>query len=121
VTWWAWTLLWVVLVLGALVVFALAGRSLWRKGMALATELGTAADRFAEVSEQLEAFGDRVARHPELAVFADPVDLRRERSEQRSEQARLRARAARRRREEADGGRSPARRGAVHPPGSRAT
>ncbi len=109
--------MWIVLVLGALAVFALAGRSLWRKGAALITELETAGDRFAAVSQELEAFGDRAARQPDLAVFADPVDLRRD----RAEQSRLRARAARRRREEAASSRFPARQGAARPPASRAT
>jgi hypothetical protein len=78
VTWWAWTLLWAVLVLGSGWLFFVLGRSLWRKASALLTELGTASQRLAEVSAQLEAFGTR-APAEEPAVFADPATLRRER------------------------------------------
>jgi hypothetical protein len=54
VTWWAWTLLWVVLVLGAGGVLYLAVRRLIRQGMALARELGAAADMLAEVTRALD-------------------------------------------------------------------
>ena len=53
-TWWAWTLLWVVLVAGAGLVLYLAVRRLIRQGMALARELGAAADTLAEVTRRLE-------------------------------------------------------------------
>ena len=53
-TWWAWTLLWIVLVLGAAGFLFLAARRLFRQGMALARELGTAADTLAEVTRALE-------------------------------------------------------------------
>jgi ADP-ribosylglycohydrolase len=53
VTWWTWTILWVALVLfGALALF-LAGRRLYRQGMALARELGAASDTLAEVTGAL--------------------------------------------------------------------
>jgi hypothetical protein len=55
VTWWAWTLLWVVLVACAGLVLYLAVRRLLRQGMALARELGDVADRLAEVTRILEA------------------------------------------------------------------
>jgi len=55
VTWWAWTLLWIVLVAAAVLVLYLAVRRLLRKGMALARELGDVADRLAEVTRTLEA------------------------------------------------------------------
>ena len=55
VTWWAWTLLWVVLVAGAALGLYLAVRRLLRQGMALARELGAAADLLAEVTRTLEA------------------------------------------------------------------
>ena len=64
-TWWAWTLLWLVLVAAAgLVVYGLV-RRLIRQGVALARELGEAADRLAEVSRALEAVsGDPAAAEP---------------------------------------------------------
>ena len=53
-TWWAWVLLWVVLVALAGLVLFVAARRVFRQGMALAAELGAAADTFAEVSLRLE-------------------------------------------------------------------
>jgi hypothetical protein len=78
VTWWAWTLLWVVLVLGAGFVFFVLGRSLWRKASALLGELGEAADRLSVVSAELGAMASTAAPE-EPAVFADPAELRRQR------------------------------------------
>ena len=54
-TWWAWILLWVVLVAGAGLVLYIAVRRLLRQGMALARELGTAADLLADVTRTFEA------------------------------------------------------------------
>ncbi len=54
-TWWAWTLLWVVLVAGAGLVLYLAVRRLLRQGMSLARELGAATNLLAEVTRTLEA------------------------------------------------------------------
>jgi hypothetical protein len=93
VAWWGWTILWVLLVLGSLGVLFLVGRSLWRKGTALFEELGTASERLAVVSEELETLAGRPAAEPELAVFADPVGLRREHD--RARRRRLRAKAKR--------------------------
>lgn len=53
-TWWAWTLLWLVLVLAAAGFLFLMGRRLLRKGLALARELSEAAEVLAQVSERLE-------------------------------------------------------------------
>jgi hypothetical protein len=69
VTWWGWTLLWVVLVLGAAGIIYLAVRRLLRQGMALARELGAAADALAEVTRALEELDGRAehvqpAEHP---------------------------------------------------------
>jgi uncharacterized membrane protein YdjX (TVP38/TMEM64 family) len=55
VTWWLWTLLWIALVLAGALVLFLTGRRLYRQGMALARELGAAADSFAEVSLAMQA------------------------------------------------------------------
>ena len=54
VTWWAWTLLWLVLVLAAAGFLFLVGRRLLRKGLALGRELSEAAEVLARVSERLE-------------------------------------------------------------------
>jgi hypothetical protein len=55
VTSWAWALLWIVLLVGAVLVLYLAVRRLLHQGMALARELGAAADLLAEVTRALEA------------------------------------------------------------------
>lgn len=57
-TWWAWLLLWTVLVLGAAGVLFLLGRRLWRQGKALVHELDAAADRFSAVADRLAALDD---------------------------------------------------------------
>jgi hypothetical protein len=72
-----WLLVWVVLLLVAAGVLFLSGRMLWRKVKALGRELAAAGERMASAGELLEAV-DRSRREPELAVFADPVVLRRE-------------------------------------------
>ncbi len=53
-TWWAWVLLWLVLVASAAGVLYLAARRLFRQGMELARELGDVADTLAEVTRRLE-------------------------------------------------------------------
>jgi hypothetical protein len=55
VSWWVWTLLWVVLVAGSGLALYVAVRRLLRQGMALARQLGAAADLLAEVGRTLEA------------------------------------------------------------------
>ena len=71
-----WFLLWTVLVLGAGVLFALIGRSLWRKGVALFWEVGSAAERLGAALEQVD---DRGPAEPAvLGVFADVEEVRRE-------------------------------------------
>lgn len=67
-TWWAWTLLWIVLVAGAALVIYLAVRKLLRQGAALVRELGDAADMLAEVTRALEARpGEESAAEPVAA------------------------------------------------------
>ena len=71
-----WVLLWAGLLLGAAVFFALIARMLYRRGRALAAELAAAGDRLARAADQ----GREVTwaqPEPELAVFADPAELRR--------------------------------------------
>jgi hypothetical protein len=48
-----WVLLWVLLVLGAALVFFLLGRRLWRQVKALTAELSTATDRLTELTDRL--------------------------------------------------------------------
>ena len=48
-----WVLVWVLLVLGAALVFFLLGRRLWRQAKALTAELGAATDRLTELTDRL--------------------------------------------------------------------
>ena len=83
-TWWAWTLLWAVLVVAAVVVLFRLARDLWRKVMALFEELGTAADRLGALDQELTTLAERSAAPEGLAVFADPAELRQARAQARS-------------------------------------
>jgi hypothetical protein len=56
-----WVLLWVVLVLGAGVVFALLGLMLWRKARALTAELGEASERLTAVLASLNDLADQTS------------------------------------------------------------
>ena len=79
-TWWLWTLVWVLLVVGALVVLFLAGRTVWRRAAELLDELGTAAERFEAVAALArETATVAPTEEPEPSVFADPAALRQER------------------------------------------
>jgi hypothetical protein len=53
VTWWTWTILWVVLALGGALALFLAARRLYRQGMSLVRELGAASDALAEVTNAM--------------------------------------------------------------------
>ena len=48
-----WVLVWVLLVLGAALVFFLLGRRLWRQATALTAELSTATDRLTVLTDRL--------------------------------------------------------------------
>lgn len=87
-TWWAWVLVWAVLVIAAAGVMFLIGRELWRKAMALFDELGTAADRLSVLDQELTTLAERAGPDEELAIFADPTALRQARERARSTPAR---------------------------------
>jgi hypothetical protein len=71
-----WFLLWTVLVLGAGALFALLGRSLWKKGLALYRELESAMGRLGAA---LEPPLERDSTEPaELGIFADVTEVRRQ-------------------------------------------
>ena len=58
---WVWVGIWVVLALGAGTVLFLVGRDLWRKAVALAHEMGDAADRLSDAA-------DRIGEHSSATV-----------------------------------------------------
>jgi hypothetical protein len=76
VPWYFWVLLWAVLVILGFVVLARLALSLWRKAVALAKELSTAAERFAAVSDGLQDLAEQTS---EPAVFTAASQLRQER------------------------------------------
>ena len=76
---WAWVLIWLLLLLGAVAVFAVLGRSLYRKAGALVLELGKASDEFAAVAERLEELEEPDPGSAEPAIFDRPSRLRLER------------------------------------------
>lgn len=83
-TWWLWTLVWVLLVVGALVVLFLTGRTVWRRAAELLDELGTASERFEAVAALAQERATVApAADPEPSVFADPAALREERVRRR--------------------------------------
>lgn len=86
-------MIWIVLVLAAVAVFAILGRSLWRKGLALADQMSSSADELAQASARLEEV--RAQAQQQLAVFEDPVRLRQERELKARRRARQRAAARR--------------------------
>lgn len=60
------------------------GRSLWRKSTGLFHELGTAADRLGVLDQELATLAGRNTPPDDLAVFADPTQLRQARLQARS-------------------------------------
>jgi hypothetical protein len=60
-----WVLVWVLLVLGAALLFFLLGRRLWRQARALSAELGTATERLTELTDRLEALDGAPVARPE--------------------------------------------------------
>ncbi|MCL2090227.1 MAG: hypothetical protein FWH11_03200 [Micrococcales bacterium] len=70
VAWWAWLLLWLVLVAGTVVGGYFLARSLWDKAMALFDELG----RLQALSQRLEVVVEAAPStwvHPLVATAAD--------------------------------------------------
>lgn len=67
-SWWEWTLLWTVLVLGALAVLGWLGFRLVRAGLRLLEALGAAADTVAGVMDAVDLAG----AGPERSRARDP-------------------------------------------------
>ena len=89
--WWSWLLIWTVLVLGLLGMLALFAVSLFRKVMAAGREIS----ELAAKAEVLSRRSSELADPPfHTSVFADPTQLREERTQALA--ARAFARQARR-------------------------
>ena len=59
-----WVLVWVLLVLGAALLFFLLGRRLWRQAKEVTGELGTATERLSELTDRLEALESATVDRP---------------------------------------------------------
>ena len=73
-----WFSVWTVLVLATLVGAFLLGRRLWRSGMALAKELGRAAEVTGELAarvDELQAAAAEFRPDTGPTVFADPAEM----------------------------------------------
>ena len=62
-----WVLVWVLLVLGAALVFFLLGRRLWRQVKALSAELSTATERLTVLTDRLAELDTAPAARAEPA------------------------------------------------------
>jgi hypothetical protein len=93
--WW-WLLIWVCLLVVAGLYLGTRARTLWGQTMELGTELAAAQLRLDDVQGELELLGRRIGPPAELAVFAGPIETRRQR-----DLARAAIRQARQRRREA--------------------
>jgi hypothetical protein len=76
VSWWLWVLVWVLLVLFAPFFLFLLLRQVWRKLRLLLSDLSTASERLAAVTDELERLQDRLPAEPEPAVFDRPTEHR---------------------------------------------
>ena len=90
--WW-WVMIWVCLLLVAGLYLGTRVWALWCQTKELGSELSSAQSRLDAVQGQLELLGERIGSPQQLAVFADPATLRKER-----ERARAAARHARQKR-----------------------
>jgi len=90
--WW-WVVIWVCLLLVAGLYLGTQVWALWGQAKELGSELSSAQSRLDAVQGQIELLGERIGSPEQLAVFADPGTLRKER-----ERARAAARRARQQR-----------------------
>jgi hypothetical protein len=75
--WW-WVLVWVLLVLVAAAYLATRAWAVWGQFKELTAELGRASETLSALEAQTDRLGERPPA-PQLAVFGDPRQLRRER------------------------------------------
>jgi hypothetical protein len=95
-TWWAWTLVFVVLVVGAALLGLVQLRTLWRKISALLSELGAAVGQLGQLSDRLAELEQLAPARPTSSVFDDPAVLRRRRDRDIADRVRRGRTAARR-------------------------
>ena len=92
-TWWAWVLLWLLLVGVSAAVLLHLGLGVWRRGTAVLGEVGRAGAVSAELSAQVTRLRAEQPREPVVTTaFDDPVALRRERTARLAQRTRARRR-----------------------------
>jgi biopolymer transport protein ExbB/TolQ len=95
---WAWTAIWVTIVLGSLLTFALIARSLFRSAMALGREGATLAEKMndlSELAETLQKAADEIAarqRSVEPAPYRNLVEVKQSYDAQKRARERARSR-----------------------------
>lgn len=97
--WWFWVLLWAVLILATVLVAVLAGFRLFKRGMAVVEDLGTAADQLSTGLSQPGTVVEYTANprrypHGTDATHGDPEEIRTLRATGKAE--RIEARRVRR-------------------------
>jgi hypothetical protein len=95
--WW-WVLIWVLLLVVAAVYLGTRLWGLWGQSKDFGREVAIAQRRLDEVQGQLDLLGDRITEPGQLAVFAEPAAVRKEREVTRAALRRDRARRPQRRR-----------------------
>jgi len=87
-------MIWVCLLLVAGVYLGTRVWALWGQTKELGSELAAAERRLDAVQGQMELLGERIRSTEQLAVFADPATLRKERARAATRHARQKRRAA---------------------------
>ena len=82
--WWSWLVIWTVLVLGLLGMLGFFAWWLFRKLMGAAREAAALLEKSETLERRAEELGDEVFH---AAVFADPTQLRDERTQARARRA----------------------------------
>jgi hypothetical protein len=81
--WW-WVMIWTFLLLVAGVYLGTRLWRLWGQIKELGSELASAERRLDAVQGQIELLGERISSTQDLAVFADPATVRKERNRVRA-------------------------------------
>jgi hypothetical protein len=74
--WWAWVIIWVVLVLGLFATIAFFGWRLIKKGLAVLHELEELAEKVSELTDNVEALTPRPTENAILVGYAVMADRR---------------------------------------------
>ncbi|MHB8186599.1 MAG: hypothetical protein ACYDDU_11055 [Dermatophilaceae bacterium] len=87
--WW-WVMIWVCLLLVAGLYLGTRVWALWGQTKELGSELSSAQRRLDAVQAQMELLGEKIGSPEQLAVFADPATVRKQRDRARAAARRAR-------------------------------